>query len=312
MSKRHAPRDTFVTGLEERLRAELTRTRLAPAAPRWLPRSTRGLALATAALVVISMAVGGGAVTLAYQAQQSQLRNLLVGTYEQHVALARQRADLARQQLREAERRVAVGVESSSAVDEARLKVAEAEAEIQTLEIDLVEVRATSREPMRTVSAPLVGGRDLVSDRWRVELSAKAAALRTATLDAQTARNRFNVGIAGSDDVEAASARQIEIEAAIQLVEQKLAIRQSFLKGLIPAATAELRVLEAEADQRRTALARRIDLARRQMSDIKTRVEIGASNSLEAAEAEMRLLELQLAVKKAEYDLALIRKQLGK
>jgi hypothetical protein len=41
-------------------------------------------------------------------------------------------------------------------------------------------------------------------------------------------------------------------------------------------------------------------------------VDIGTSAPLEVAQADVRLLELELALKKAEYDLALIRKQIGK
>lgn len=48
------------------------------------------------------------------------------------------------------------------------------------------------------------------------------------------------------------------------------------------------------------------------MNDVTARVEIGTAAPLEVAQAELRLLELQLALKKAEYDLALIRRQIGK
>jgi hypothetical protein len=312
MSKTHEPRDAFVSALEDRLRADLAQRSLTTPAPRWLPRSTRGLALATAALVLVSMAIGGGVVAAAYQAQQNELRDMLVGTYEQRLALARQRLEIARQQLQEAEGRAQTGVDTPAAAREARVKATEAEAEVRLGEIDLVEVRATGREPMKSVAAPLVSGRDLVSDRWRVEMSAKQAALEDARLHAQAAKARFAVGLAAADEVEAASARPIEIEAWLQLQQQRLTIRQTFLSGAISAAAADLRVLEAETDQRRVALARRLDVARRQMADIAARVEIGTAAPLEVAQAELRLLELQLALKKAEYDLALIRKQKGK
>ena len=312
MSNRHEPGDAFVTGLEDRLRAQLARRAATPTAPRWIPQSRPGLALAASALVLVSMAIGGGMVAAAYQAQQNELRDMLVGTYQQRLELAAQRAGLARQRLGEAEARVATGLETPANARDARLKLAEAEAELRLMQIDLDEVRAAGREPMKTVSAPLVSGRDLVSDRWRVEMSANAAALALAKLDAQAAAVRFDVGMANTDDVERARARQIELESAIQLAQQKIAIRQTFLSGGIVATAADLRVLEADTDQRRAALARRIDFARRHMNDLKARVEIGTLSPLEVAETEVRLMELQLALKKAEYDLALIRQKLGK
>jgi len=312
MSNRHEPRDAFVSGLEDRLRGELARHRVAPAAPRWIPQSRRGLALATAAIVLVSMVIGGGVVAAAYEAEQNELRDMLVGTYQQRVALAEQRAELARVQLREVEGRVSTGLEAPDAAGDARLKVTEAEAELRVMQIDLAEVRATGREPMKTVSAPLVSGRDLVADRWRVEMSVKAAALEAAKLHAQAAKVRFDVGLANADEVETAAARQIELESAIQLARQKIAIRQTFLGGGITGAVADLRVLEAETEQRHAALARRIDVSRRRVEDLTARIEIGAAAPVEKAMAELRLVELQLALKRAEYDLALIRQQIGK
>jgi hypothetical protein len=312
MSNRHEPRDAFVSDLEDRLRAELTRQRVAAPAPRWIPQSRRGLALATAAVVLISMAIGGGVVAAAYEAEQNELRDMLVGTYRQRLDLAAQRLDLAQKQLKEVEGRVATGIEVPAAARDARLKVTEAEAEQRVTQIDLDEVRATGREPMKIVSAPLVSGRDLVSDRWRLEMSVKAAALEAAKLDVEAAQTRFDVGLANADDVEAAGVKRIDLESALQLAQQKIAIRQTFVGGRITAAVADLRVLEAETEQRRAAAARRIDFSRRQLQIIRTRVEIGTVNPVDVAQAELRLLELELALKKAEYDLALIRLRIGK
>jgi outer membrane protein TolC len=301
-----------VSQLEDRLRAELDRPRLAPPAPGWMPRSRLGLALATAAVVIVSMAMGGGVVAAAYEAQQNELRDMLVGTFEQQAAIAAQRLDMARRQLRVAEDRLAVGLEGQAAVGDARLKVSEAEAALRVIELDLAEVRATGREPMKTVSAPLVSGRDFVLERWQVEMSVPAAALELAKRNVQAAKTRFDVGLANAVDVEAAGTQQIELESAIQLIQEKIRIRQAFLRGGMNATVADLRVLEAETVRQRTALARRIDFARRQMDDLRIRMEIGTTNRLEVAEAEVRLQELQLALTKADYELALIRRQLGK
>jgi hypothetical protein len=102
----------------------------------------------------------------------------------------------------------------------------------------------------------------------------------------------------------------IELESAVEVFQQKIGIRQTFLKGGVAPAAADLRGLEAETDLRRTALARRIDFARRQVQDFKARLGIGTANPLNLAEAELRLQELLLAMTKADYDLLLIRKQL--
>ena len=312
MSNRHEPHDAFVAQLEDRLRADLSRRHLTAPAPRWLPRSTGGLVLATAALVIVSMAIGGGVVSAAYQAQQGAQRDALVTTLEQRLDLSRKRLDLVRQRLDEMQRRVSIGIEEPGTVADARLNVTEAEVNVKLIELDIAEVRATGREPMPSVSAPLVNGRDFVSERWQLEAQLPAAGRDVAKMAVDLWKTRFDVGLANNTDVEKAGARLIEMESAVQLIQQKIAIRQAFLKRTLTAAVADLRVMEVEAEQRRMILSRRIEFSRRQLEDLKLRVEIGTLSRIELAEAEVRLQELELARSKADYDLALIRKQLGK
>jgi outer membrane protein TolC len=312
MSDRHEPREAFVAELESQLLGEFQRGRRAAPTPRWFPQTTRGMAFATAAVVLMSMGIGGGLVSAAYEAQESAQRDLLLGTLAQRQGLASKQLVLARQRVAEVERRLATGLAPMIEVLETRLTVTEAEVELQVIQLDIAEVRASGREPVKTVSAPLVAGRDFVSERWKVESQVPATAHRIAQTSVEAERRRFEVGLASSLDVERAGARLIELEAAVQLAERKIAIRRAFLNRDMTAAVADLRVLEAETEQRRVALAHRIDVSRRQLQDVRRRLEIGTSSRLDLAEAELRLQELQLALTKADYDLALIRKQLGK
>jgi hypothetical protein len=237
---------------------------------------------------------------------------MLVETFEQRREILRRQLALTSQQLRAEEERVAVGIGNPARVREARLKVAEAEAEVRLVEIDLVEIRAAGREPMTSVSAPLVEGRDLVTDRLRVARSVRAAALELERENVKAARTRVEVGLANDAEVEAANARVFEVESAIRLIEQKIEIRQAFLKGGLSAAAADLRVLAAETEQRRLVLQRRLELARRQMQGLRERLEIGRARPLELAEAELKLQELQLELTKTECDLTLISTRLAK
>jgi hypothetical protein len=312
MPAAHEPRDEFVDQLELRLRADLRRHGLAAGRRTWMPQSRIAAAFAIAAGVIASMALGGGVVAATYEARISEQRDLLLGTFEQRAAIARQRLSLASEQLREAQKRVSVGVAPQDTVAEAQLRVIEAEAEVKSIDLDIAEVRAAGREPMQAVSAPLVSGRDFVTDRWRVQLAVPSAAMEIERTRLESAKKRFDVGVATPTDVDAAAARLIELETAVEVLRQKIALRQAFLKGGVPPAIADLRGLEAEVDLRRTALARRIDVARREVQDLNGRTEVGTANPLQLAAARLRLQELELERTKADYDLLLIRKQLGK
>jgi hypothetical protein len=263
MSGRHEPREEFVTQLERQLRAGLRQRELA-GAHGWLPQSKMAVALASAALVIVSMAIGGGVVATAYESRLNEQRDVLLSTFEQRAVLAKQRLELAKRQLADAEQRVSVGIEKQDAVSDVRQKVVEAEAEMRSIELDIVEIRATGREPMHTVSAPLVSGRDFVTERWKVEMAVPLAARDLEKARAQAAQTRVDVGIASPDEVEAAATKMIELESALAVFQRKMEVRQAFLKGSVTAAVADLRALEAENELRRTALARRVEFARRQ------------------------------------------------
>lgn len=312
-SRAHEPREEFVTELEHRLRADLRQQHLAgdrrwP----WIPQSRLATAFALAAIMIVSMALGGGVVAATYEARLGEQRDMLLGTFEQRLALARQRLALSQQQLRDAQQRVSVGTAPQETVLDLRAKVSEGEAELRSIELDIEEIRATGREPMHSMSAPLVSGRDFVSERWRVEMTVPSAALARERTRADTARGRVQVGIAKPSEVEAATAQIAELEAAVEAFERKLAIRQTFLKGGLSAPEADLHGLLAEGASRRKALTQRIEFARRRVQDLRKRTEVGTASPIEVAEAELRLQELQLELTKADYDLLLIRKQLGK
>lgn len=312
MSGAHEPREDFVNQLELQLQSCLRRRGLTAGTGSWMTRSKTSAALAIAAVAVVSMAVGGGVVATAYETRFNQQRDLLLRTFEERAVIAKQRLALATQQLHDLQQRFSIGTEPHESVADAHLKVTEAEAELKSIELDMAEIRATGREPMHTVSAPLISGRDFVTERWRVEMSVPAAALAREKVRAQAARTRFEVGLANAMEVESARTRVIELEMATEAFERKIAIRQTFLKGAMPAAAAELRGLEAETELRRMALSRRADLARRQLQYVKERTEVGTADPLQLAEAQLRLQELQLEMSKADYELLLIRKQLGK
>lgn len=311
MSGAHEPREEFLNQLELQLCADLRRRKRSGGARTSLPQSRIAVALAIAAVAIASMAIGGGVVAAAYQARFNEQRDLLLGIFEERAAIAKQRLALATQQLRQVQERVSIGVEPEESVSDMQFKVTEAEAELKSIELDIAEISATGREPMNALSAPLISGRDFVTERMRVEMSVPAAALELEKTRAQRARTRFEVGLAETTEVEAAGARIVELESAVEVFRRKLGIRQTFLKSGLPAAVADLRGLEAETDLRRTALTRRIDFARRQLHDVKGKTAIGTAEPLDVAEAELRLQELQLAMTKAGYDLLLIRKQLA-
>ncbi len=312
MPDRHEPRHDFVEALAARVRRELAGRQIAAAAPWWLPRSRASLVAALAVIVIVSMALGGGMVAAAYQAQSAGEKGALVDLYAQRVKLAERQAELAQQRLSTTEQRVAVGGETQTALEDVRAQAQAAAGELRTVTLQLEEVRASGREPQDSLSAPRVGSRDFVTERLRVQLDTSAAAARAGELGLKFARVRMNNGLANNVEVQTAGARFFGVQAALTALQKKMQIRETFLAGRASAALTDLRGLEVDAEQRRTTLTREIELATDVIRDLKARVEIGTMAPIDVAQAEVRLRELELAATKADYDLVLIRQQIGR
>lgn len=306
----HEPSDEFVERLERQVGREVSRRNRVVPAPWWIPRSRAMATLAVAGLMLVSMGIGAAATAAGYEAKVQVRRNQLAASYEQRLDLARQRLVVANDQLKATERQVSVGMASGVSVFEGRFKVAEAQAQVKSLELQLEEIRITGLEPRNEVSAPRVAGRDFVTERLRIEMSVPEMAFSLEQQHVQDAQNRFAVGMADGIDVEATSVRMMEMQAALLTFKKKLDIRQKFLGGTVDAIETELRVLEAEAELRTKTIAPRLALAQKELQRIQGRVDVGQATQVELSEAKLRLLQLQTDRTKADLDLLLVQRQI--
>ena len=313
MRDTHVPDLEFVERLESQIGADVRRrNRYAdmPRWSRWLAQSPLKAAVAVTLLILMSMGVGGIVVAAAYQAQSNEQREAMKARMAQRVSLAQQRLGLANEALKTAERQASVGVEPQETALEARFKVSEAEAQLQSLQLDAAEVDATGRDPLTVVSAPLVGGRDFVSEHWKVEMRVPMAALDAEKSRLQILQRRVAVGAASNLDLEMSRTRVAELESSIQSWQTRLNIRGRFLRKDIDGPLADLYVLEAEAVQRRQTIAPRLELAQKVFKDMRARVEIGTAATLDVSQAQLKLKEIELDLLKADVDLGVIRRQI--
>jgi hypothetical protein len=268
------------------------------------------VALAAMGLMLVSMGIGASVVAAAYQAQGNELRDLLISNFERRAEFARQRLLVAIKQQDITEGQALLGTASQVGLLETRVKVAEAQAQLKSIELQLEEIRITRREPLSEVSSPLVSGRDFVSERLRTEISVPLTALELERLRFRETEKRLSLGTADVLDLEAARARTGEIEAAIAAFRGKLKLRDWFLGGKINAIDTELTVAKIEAEQRQKAFAPKVELARKQLDRAKSRLQLGTAQRVDVAEATLRLQELETEMAKSELDLALVRRQL--
>ena len=312
MRDRHEPNEEFVEKLEWQIGREVRRRNRAANAPRWTTWSPAKAFATVAGLMLISMIIGGAAVAAAYEAQNNQRRDQLKSNFEQRLDLAKRRLAVLTDQVQTTEQRVAVGIANNADLLEARIKVAEADAEVKVIDLQIAEIQLTGQEPRDELSSPLVSGRDFVSLRLRSEMSVPRMSLTLEQTRLQDAQKRFEIGVGDAIAVETARVRMLEVQAALDTFDKKLGIRQKFIKGGIDAVETDLRVLEADAEQVKRMLVPKLALAHKEVALLSSRVETGTAHHVELATATLRRLELETALSKADLDLMLIKGRIDK
>jgi outer membrane protein TolC len=310
MRDTHEPRKEFVEKLEWQVGLEVRRRNRAARAPSWAAWSPMKATVVVLSLMLVSMGIGAAGVVAAYETQGNARRDELTAGIEQRAVLARQRLAVATEELKKTERLVSVGVATNTEFLESRFKVSEAEAQFKLIELQLAEVRLTGREPRTEISAPWVSGRDFITERLRIEMSVPETAVGLERAGLHEAETRFQVGIASATDVDVARVRTLELEEALETFRKKLEIRKQLRTGLISPAGAELRALEAEANQRKKTLEPKVELARKTVDQVTAKVQAGTAQRVELTEATLRRLELETELAKADLDLTLVRRQI--
>ena len=305
MPNRHEPDNEFVERLREQIEMEMRRR------SRFHEIRTGRRTLAVLGLMLASMGVGAAGVAAAYQAADDARLALVISGLELQAELASERLALATQDMAVIQRDVDLGAKSVREAIEAQIRVAAAEAAVRSLELDLEEVRITGREPLDDLSAPLAGGRDFVSERLRIDMSAGEAGLAFEEQRLAEAERRLELGILDVTEVDLARARTAELEAAVEAIRSKIEVRGQVLSGGIGEIEAGLRALEIEAEQRLRSIEPRIRIANNELERAEQALQLGTVDEIAVSQARLRRLQAESDLVEAEIELARVRRQLA-
>ncbi len=158
----------FVKALEWQLRSSIRRNEASTESPRRL-RRTASKIVASAALAVGSMFLGAAGTYAVTREDDRAARELLVAKIQAQLEIAEMLHAQHAQALAEKQPLVEKGYIAESEISRLELPLVSSESEIQRRRLDLEEVSITGREPNNALSAPLVDGRDFVTERLKTE-----------------------------------------------------------------------------------------------------------------------------------------------
>jgi hypothetical protein len=305
MPNRFEPDSQFVDRLEWQLASEFRRRdRLKPAPGRIaVPRSVVALSLAAGVLLL-----GVAATKAADLIKDSWRKRIEVARLETEVKIKKAFMEFKQLRAGQAEEKYKLGLIEEDGVHGNRLAVGRAEFDLEKSLLDLEEAKISGEAPRDEIYAPLVGGRDFVSERLEIDKKILEAdiALRRTRIERHL-KARVDLGLIPKSELDGFQAALEVQEGGVGDIEKRLTLRQGFLSGEISAEEMEIqdRMTAAGKDLREarstvdTMKARLDDLRAKEAAGLISEEEIrGTQMVLDAAQAQLSLAMEEIEILK--------------
>lgn len=260
------------------------------------------------AVILVSALFGAGGVVVKDQVQEGKVQEVLLAQVEMEIQLAELQVEAVRGDLDDLQRQVAGGMVEDDALVPAQAALREAVTHLNRLQLDREEIRLAGREPQDMVSAPLVHGRDFVTERLDLDVQVVEEQIHLAERDLARVQQLQAAGMIRADEASyGAAARLQQVRLRLDGLQQRQQLRRRFLAGEVTAAEATSQALVIEADADLAVQAQGVDMAQHVLQALEARAAQGLVNESDLRQARLELMRRELARKLAELKLEQIR-----
>ena len=259
--------------------------------------------LRAVAVVVASLAAGTTAGLASDQIREGAQRDSLLEVALSDLSLAGLRLELARARFTDVENKWKTGVvgRSSLATAESELRGIEAQAARAKLNVD--EIRATSLPPRDELNAPLVSGRDFVTERMQLDLFAAQQRLTAAEQVHTEMESQVRVGAASELALLDTRLEVTRAGGTLGTLAERRKLRKEFVDVGTPGDQLMRRFQQAQLRHEAFVAQEGVTASRRRLKAIRDQHAVGAARDLDLLRAEVEL-------KEREAELQLLARQL--
>ena len=305
------PNPEFVSNLEREMHSALRRRRLCNGDPRANGHVWRRLGQGSLALALASMLLGSAgtyAVTRTWENPDSELH---LARAQVNLEIARMREDQLEMELARFANLHEQGLTTPDELTQIELQADQVQTETEIRTLDLEETQLTGRAPNYALFAPLVRGRDFVSQRLSLHREIAERQCQSAALQAEQLSRRIEQGYENAHAAAQGDLMVAGVEAEVARLDRHLELRRAFLAGELTAAQIELRNARIEVGAQREAAARQLQLRQVEYDRFQALAEQNLVTDAEfrAVENGVRQAEMQLRI--AELELSLLEKKLA-
>jgi hypothetical protein len=287
MSSQFEPDAKFVDRLEWQLASEFRRREhLKPAPGRVnVPRPVFVLGLAAGVLLL-----GVAATKAADIIKDSWRKKIEVARLETEVKIKTAFLEFKKEWSAQMENKRALGIISNEETLTSKSSSQEAAAELDRAILDLEEAKASGEAPRNELYAPLVEGRDFVSERLEIERKSYQLEIELRRDRIEPAlRHRVDLGLIPKSDLDDVLAWLSVEEAGIKDIKNRLALRRRFLSGEISAGELEIQTRMSAAEKDLREARSEIDTVSKVLDDLRAKEAVGmvANSPVKAAQLAM-------------------------
>lgn len=303
MTQDHQPTPEYLSHLEWQIRTSLRRAdRFA------LPMNQNGGTRARMALLVILAGfLGAGAVVATDEVQQSRAQEVLLVRVQGQQRIAALQLDMARTNVDEMRRQYDQGLLSREQLMGAELPVRDAEAHLAMLQLDEEEIRSSGRAPQNEISAPLVRGRDFVTERLLLQVATAQGRVSIVEERLDWMQKAADAGLLSLEELERFRPPLGEMEAEISGIQQRIALRRRFVYGELSAGEAEAELEMMETRVQLQSLEGTYGRVRQEMQSVERDVERGLVHESQLKRMRFHLLQLEFEMEMLLRTLALLQ-----
>jgi hypothetical protein len=295
MNKTHEPDNQFLERLEWQLSSEYRRTNRL--------KSSSGRIAVPRRIVAIAVMVGilliGVAVTKAADyIKDSWRKKIEMARVETEVELKKVHLESLREIEASTKMRVSNGLIREDEYLAMKLALENAEWDLKRSLLNLDEVKMSGEIPRNELYAPMVGGRDFVSERLIIEKKEVELVMEQLRIQQERVKQLLEKNVVRRDEMDHIQVEITNREIMKDKIQERLDLRARFLTG-------EITAKQVEIEDRMTGAERNLHMARSQVESLKE--QLGRLQTLEAQGKinHMEVKQMQYALNAAEAQLKL-------
>ena len=304
MNKNYEPDNQFVDRLEWQLSSEFRRANRLKTSSGKIAVSRRIVAID----ITIGVLMTGVAVTKAADyIKDSWQKKIEMARVETEVELKKVQLESIREIASYIKARVSNGLIREDEYQAMKIAVKKAELDFKKSQLNLEEVQMSGEIPRNELYAPLVGGRDFVSERLELDKMEIELEIYLISRHLKRIKKLTEEGLIQDHELDQVMTVIANQEAHLDKIQQRLDLRSSFLEGEITAREVEIESRLTAAENHLHHAQSKVDSLEQQLTRFQALEARGAITrsenrqlefALDAAQAELKLAVLEMDVLK--------------